>query len=388
MTDASSGPAVRSHRGLRWWSLVVLGAGLVLLIVAWNASVTARCNLIEIRQSVMSILPGDSENIVGLDDLLDGVGAVALIDSSGSEWLDAGSGWDSCLRPMEYEVKEVLWTAQELPTGPTATEVPALPAHGIVVLPGDTRTEAGEFYVFFSHWDGVEAGVSTDWWANLVLDAQQRPVAGFDETSLVELEAILEYGAIPKADNVEALLQLREDLLGVSRARSMGDPVWTVGGRLEALLAQRGESVRDFLGSPDLVSWLEWDPVDRRLGWTRNHLPEGAADALDIEWGNGEVVVIHHSLTSDSVTQVGLLSSIGLTGPEALVPGGGEASIRGQYARSVPLSLVLFDEDGDIAQIYPVPETILRALDERIAVAVDLDLRGAENWRQLDRPPS
>ena len=168
----------------------------------------------------------------------------------------------------------------------------------------------------------------------------------------------------------------------------MGEPIWTVGPRLEALLAHRGESVHDFLGSPDLLSWLEWDPVDRRLGWTRNHLPEGAADALDIEWGNGEVVVIHHSLTSDSVTQVGLLSSIGLTGPESLVPGGGEVSIRGQYARTVPLSLVLFDEDGDIAQIYPVPETMLRALDERIAVAVDLDLRGAENWRPLDRPPS
>jgi hypothetical protein len=83
-----------------------------------------------------------------------------------------------------------------------------------------------------------------------------------------------------------------------------------------------------------------------------------------------------------------LLSAVGLTGPEALVPGGGEVAVRGQYARTEPLNLVLFDEDGDIALIYPVPEAILRAMDDQIAVAVDLDLRGAQNWRALDRPPS
>ncbi|MFW2338854.1 MAG: hypothetical protein ACN4GK_02290, partial [Acidimicrobiia bacterium] len=82
------------------------------------------------------------------------------------------------------------------------------------------------------------------------------------------------------------------------------------------------------------------------------------------------------------------LSAVGLTGPEALVPGGGEVAVRGQYARTEPLNLVLFDREGDIALIYPVPESILRALDDRIAVAVDLDLRGAQNWRTLDRPPS
>jgi hypothetical protein len=390
MSPAPTAPPVLASRGVRWWLLVSSGVVLAVLLVAWNASVTARCNLIEVRQSVVNAWPFQvtDYNAPGLGGAgLDGVSAVARVQSSGSEWIDV-EGWDSCLRPMTYDVQEILWVSDGLASTAGTHAVPPLPLQGEAILPADARTGTGEFFVFFSYWVGADAGVPTDWWAGFVFDSEQRPVAGLDEVGVEELAALLDEGELPNVDTVRALVGYRQELFLLGLARAAGEPFWDVGPRTEALLRFRGESVRDYLGTPELDVWLEWDPVDRRLGWTRNHLPDGAAAALEIDWGNGEVVVIHHSLTSDSVTSVGLLSSVGLTGPEALVPGGGEVSIRGQYAKTTPLSLVLFDEDGDIAIIHPVPGWILQALDDRQAVAVDLDLRGAFNWRTLDRPPS
>jgi hypothetical protein len=288
---------------------------------------------------------------------------------------------------MEFEVREILWSVDELPLPLGVENVPSLPDEGTVILLADTRGDVGEFFVFFSHREAGFSGAPTDWWAQLVFDCDQQISAGLDEAAEFELAAMSRIEEV-EAGNVEVLVEYRQELLEVDRARFAEQPIWEVGPRTEALLRYRGVAVRDYLGAPQLDIWLEWDPVDRHLGWTRSHLPEGAADALDIEWGNGEVVVVHHTLTSESVTSVGLLSSIGLTGPESLVAGGGEVSVRGQYARATPLTLVVFDPEGDIAIYYHVPESMLRALDDGIAVAVDLDLGGAENWRVLDRPPS
>jgi hypothetical protein len=375
--------------GARQWLIAGVGVAIVGLVAGWFLSVDFRCNVTEVRNGAVDLLSSEADtSVVGLDGPLEEVGVVARVEMSGSEWIDV-DGWDSCLRSVSFSVRETLWETDSLPDLLGSERIPPLPTSGEVLLGDGIKVEVGEYFVFFSYWDGEQAGVPTDWWAEVVIDQDQHPPEGLDDLGLDQLAAILEDDLVsPKQDGVAALIDLRTDLFVVESARLAGRPFWEVGPRLTALLRFNGEAVRDYIGSPDLDVWLGWNPVDRHLGWARDHLPDGAADALEIEWGNGEVVVIHHTLTSDSVTSVGLLSAIGLTGPEALVPGGGEVAVRGQYARTEPLNLVLFDREGDIALIYPVPESILRSLDDRIAVAVDLDLRGAQNWRPLDRPPS
>lgn len=365
-------------------------AGIVVVLalpVAWLTSVDVRCKTGRAFSQVYEWLPlpGGDRAAPGLESSsIDAVGAVVSVSVKGTRWVDAPDG--VCERVIDAQVDEVLWSVDELPVPGGSRPFPEPPGELTAIMFDSVALAPGSYDVFLGSWDPETAelsGLPTIWWAYLVFDVDQEPVAGLDDVALDELASMAGESGV-----VQTLIEFRGEQVEWWAARYAGEPAWEVGPRTETLLKFRGEQVRDFIGSPELDVWLAWDPLDRRLGWTRSHIPEGAADALGIEWNNGEVVVIHHSLTSDSVTHVGLLSSVGLTGPEPLVPGGGEVSVRGQYARATPLTLLLFDAEGDIALTYPVPESILRALDQNTAVAVDLDLRGAQNWRALDRPPN